>query len=51
MNYWYTKRFRATFNYGLNILKGDTGPMKSAITRNGEKAAEHEFMIRLGIAL
>jgi hypothetical protein len=51
VNYWYTKRFRATFNYGLNILKGDTGPMRSAITRNGEKSAEHEFMIRLGIAL
>ena len=51
VNYWYTKRFRATFNYGLNLLKGDTGTIKRAITRNGESAAEHEFMIRLGVAL
>ena len=51
VNYWYSKRFRATFNYGLNILSGDTGTMKAAITRNGEKSAEHEFMVRLGIAL
>jgi hypothetical protein len=51
VNYWYSKRFRATFNYGLNLLTGDTATMKKAITRNGEKAAEHEFMIRLGIAL
>jgi hypothetical protein len=50
-NYWYSKRFRATFNYGMNVLKGDTGTMKKAITKNGEGAVEHEFMIRLGIAL
>ena len=51
INYWYSKRFRATFNYGLNILKGNTETVKRAVTRNGEKADEHEFMFRLGIAL
>lgn len=51
VNYWYSKRFRATFNYALNILDGDTGTVKKAITKNGEHSAEHEFMIRLGIAL
>jgi phosphate-selective porin OprO and OprP len=51
VNYWYSKRFRATFNYGINVLGGDTSTMKKAITKNGEGTVEHEFMIRLGIAL
>ena len=51
VNYWYSKRFRATFNYGLNLLDGTTATVAKAVTKNGEHSAEHEFMLRLGIAL
>lgn len=46
VNYWYSKRFRATLNYGFNHFGGDA----PAIT--GLKAKdEHELSFRLGIAL
>lgn len=51
INYWYSKRFRATFNYVVNVLGGDTANIASAKKKNGDRAAEHELQLRLGIAL
>jgi phosphate-selective porin len=51
VNYWYSKRFRATFNYVLNVIEGDTKTIAGAQTKNGGHAAEHEFLFRLGIGL
>jgi hypothetical protein len=44
VNLWYSKRFRATFNYIFNHFSGD------APTVSGLKD-EHELALRLGIAL
>jgi len=50
-NYWYSKRYRATFNYVLNMLGGDSAGIADAEKKlNGHKN-EHEFLFRLGIAL
>jgi hypothetical protein len=46
VNYWYSKRFRATFNYVLNHFGGDTASVAGLKDKN-----EHEFLCRLGIAL
>jgi phosphate-selective porin len=46
VNYWRSKRFRATFNYILNHFDGDTSLIKGLKSKN-----EHEFAVRLGIAL
>jgi phosphate-selective porin len=51
VNYWYSKRFRATFNYVLNVIDGDTGVVKADVKKNGNSSFEHEFLVRLGIAL
>lgn len=51
INYWYSKRFRATFNYIVNIPGGDAANVAKSKTKNGGAAAEHEFQLRLGIAL
>jgi hypothetical protein len=51
INYWYSKRFRATFNYVMNFLEGDTAAITKARTKNGNNAIEHEMLFRLGIAL
>jgi phosphate-selective porin len=46
VNYWRSKRFRATFNYILNHFGGDTPFITGLKSKN-----EHEFAARLGIAL
>jgi len=46
INYWHSKRFRATFNYVFNHLSGDTPQIKKLASPN-----EQEFLFRLGIAL
>jgi phosphate-selective porin len=46
VNYWRSKRFRATANYVLNHFGGDTTFIKGLKSKN-----EHEFLFRLGIAL
>jgi hypothetical protein len=51
VNYWYSKRFRATFNYVLNDLDGNTAANASAKSVNGGNSDEHEFLFRLAVAL
>jgi phosphate-selective porin len=46
VNYWHSKRFRATFNYVLNHFDGTTPYVK-----NLKSDTEQEFLFRLGIAL
>jgi hypothetical protein len=48
VNYWHSKRFRATFNYVLNHFGGDT-PYVTGL--QAKSANEHELLFRLGIAL
>jgi phosphate-selective porin len=49
--YWYTKRFRAMFNYDLNAVDADTSGVQKAWSSLGGKHWEHEFMLRLAVAL
>src|SRR5262249_47246623 len=51
VNYWYSKRFRATFNYVLNDLDGNTAFNATAKSVNGGNSDEHEFLFRLAVAL
>jgi phosphate-selective porin len=46
VNYWHSKRFRATANYVLNHFDGDTSFIKGLKSKY-----EHEFLGRLAIAL
>ncbi|HXI55541.1 MAG TPA: porin [Polyangia bacterium] len=46
INYWRSRRFRATFNYLLNHFGGDTATIKALKSR-----FEQEFLFRLAIAL
>ena len=46
VNYWHSKRFRATLNYGFNHITGTTGQIAALPSAN-----VHEFSMRLGIAL
>jgi len=46
VNYWHSKRFRATANYVLNHFGGDTPFINGLKSKN-----EQEFLFRLGIAL
>ncbi|HVU00118.1 MAG TPA: porin [Polyangiaceae bacterium] len=50
-NYWYSKRYRATFNYVLNLLDGTAGGVADAEKKLDGKKNEHEFLFRLAIAL
>jgi phosphate-selective porin len=50
-NYWYSKRYRATFNYVLNNFSGDAGNLKGIQTTLGGHKTDHEFLLRLAIAL
>lgn len=52
VNYWYSKRFRASFNYVVNFFGGDSPSMKKLTdeTLAGHKN-EHEFLFRLAVAL
>jgi predicted porin len=50
-NYWHSKRFRASFNYVLNLLEGDAQQIADARAKAGGHKTEHEFLFRLGIAL
>ena len=51
VNYWYSKRFRATFNYVANLIDGDSETVKSAKLTNGGNSDEHEFLFRIAVAL
>jgi hypothetical protein len=46
LNYWLSKRFRATLNYTFNHFDGDT-----ALVTGLKGKEEHEFGLRLAIAL
>ena len=57
VNYWYSKRFRASFNYVLNHFGGDalgitqtSGSAVHGVLSPGTND-EHEFLFRLGVAL
>jgi hypothetical protein len=45
-NYWYSKRFRATFNYVFNRFGGDTSFVTKLPSKN-----EQELLFRLAVAL
>jgi predicted porin len=45
-NYWFSKRFRAAFNWILNDFNGDTSNVKGLKSKT-----EQEFSFRLAIAL
>ena len=47
MNYWVSKRFRATFNYVLNHFEGSTSYVKTTL----KSSDEQEFLFRVAIAL
>lgn len=49
--YWFSKRFRAMFNYSLNDFEGDSAVVKKAWANLGGSHMEHEFLFRLGVAL
>jgi len=51
LTYWYTKRFRAMFNYDLNAVSGDAAAIQKVFTNLGGKHFEHEFLLRLAVAL
>jgi len=46
INYWHSRRYRATFNYVLNHFGGDTPAVSKLSSRY-----EQEFLFRLAIAL
>jgi hypothetical protein len=55
--YWYTRRFRVLFNYDLNMFGseavggGPTANTAAVWTKLGGKHWEHEFLLRLAVAL
>jgi hypothetical protein len=53
VNYWHSRRYRATFNYALNMFDGDAIGMKTDLKEKklGGHDSEHEFMLRLAVAL
>jgi phosphate-selective porin len=50
LNYWYSKRFRASFNYGLNVIDGSTRAVGVAKQKNNG-TAEQELSLRVAVAL
>ena len=50
LNYWYSKRFRATFNYVMNRFSGDS-PAVAAVQKKLDGKIENEFLFRLAVAL
>ena len=50
-NYWYSKRYRATFNYVLNHFDGDSSGIAKVESNIGGHHTEHEFLFRMAIAL
>ncbi|HEX7479576.1 MAG TPA: porin [Polyangiales bacterium] len=50
VNYWYSKRFRATLNYVHNHFDGTSQGIKNAVAKNGS-SGEDEFLARLAVAL
>lgn len=57
VNYWYSRRFRTSFNYVANILSGDA-PKIGKLTAGGDKpgplnghTTEHEYIFRMAVAL
>jgi hypothetical protein len=51
VNYWYSKRFRATFNYVLNHFDQDDKAFNDVRAKLGGHSDEHEFLFRLAVAL
>jgi hypothetical protein len=51
INYWHSKRYRASFNYVANWLYGTAGAIDDARAKLSGNKIEHEFLGRLGIAL
>jgi Phosphate-selective porin O and P len=49
VTYWYGRRVRASFIYGLTALKGTTENVKDSVANNG--AYEHEVMVVVAMAL
>jgi phosphate-selective porin len=49
--YWYTKRFRAMFNYDLNAIAGDASGVQKVWSNLNGKHLEHELLLRLAVAL
>lgn len=49
INYWHSKRFRATFNYVLNHF--DRGADASATLKGFASSWEQEFLFRMAVAL
>jgi hypothetical protein len=50
-NYWYSKRFRASFNYVYNAFGGGAQTVTALRATLGDNKNDHEFLLRLGIAL
>jgi hypothetical protein len=50
-NYWYSKRFRASFNYAVNWFDGNAAQLTALQSTLGGHKSDHEFLFRLGIAL
>jgi hypothetical protein len=46
VNYWYSKRFRATLNYVYNHFSGDTAAVQKLVSKR-----EQELLFRLAVAL
>lgn len=53
VNYWHSRRFRATLNYALNVFDGDASGVTDDLKTKklGGNDSEHEFMLRLAVAL
>jgi hypothetical protein len=52
VNYWYSKRYRATFNYVLNSFGGSAdGNLSGLKTTLNQHTTEHEFLFRMAVAL
>ncbi|MDB4981161.1 MAG: hypothetical protein JWM82_1913 [Myxococcales bacterium] len=49
VTYWYGRRVRASFIYGLTALKGTSENVKDSVANNG--AYEHEVMVVVAMAL
>jgi hypothetical protein len=50
-NYWYSKRFRASFNYAVNWFNGNAAQIDQLKSNVIGGTSDHEFLFRLGIAL
>lgn len=52
VNYWHSKRYRATFNYVFNEFEGTAPGVSDFKTGTlGGSSGEHEFLLRMAVAL